>query len=133
MLILAAVGTTGITGLMDNDLREQWQRRLQSMPNPSSEILAGRILQPSDIIEIVVIEGIKDGSKRLANIGEVLYPALSLRHRSGETDFDAKRVAVQTPAFVAFRDIGEAMRSFEGENLMDIHSYATVTRAGGSV
>jgi hypothetical protein len=103
------------------------------MPNPASEILAGGILQSSDVIEIVVIEGIKDGPERLANIGEVLYPALSLSHRPGETDLDTKRVAVQTPALVAFRDVGEAMRSFEGKNLMDVHSYVTVTRVGGSV
>lgn len=60
---------------MNHNAAEQWQARLEHLPDPGREILAGRILQARHVIEVVMIQCIEDRGERPLDLGKVHYPA----------------------------------------------------------
>jgi len=53
-----------------------------------------------------MIQLIKQGLERSAQIGEVHYPAGIRTDRTADVNFDSKGVSVQTGALVAWGDVG---------------------------
>ena len=68
-----------------------------------------------------MIELFMDRFERQPEVGEVLHPTFARRQRPTDMNLDAKRMAVQPPALVPFRHLGQVMRCFDGELLEDVH------------
>ena len=56
---VAAVATPRVTRFADFHFSKFGQRGLQSGPNPATQIFAGGVLKPFDIVEIVVVKLLK--------------------------------------------------------------------------
>lgn len=106
---------------MDHDLAQQRQGRLQLLPDPYRQSFAGGVVEPVDVIEIVVVETVVKRLERRLDIGEIHHPAGVRIEFSADVQFDPERMSVQTRAFMAGRNIGKPMRGFEGEDLEDVH------------
>ena len=91
---LAAVDAAGGAGLADDDLREQGQARADLAPDPAGEVLAGRVVEAGDLVEVVVVE---DG---VATIWpEVQRAALDIMRRAYARVMSAKEVADEVTAW----------------------------------
>ncbi|MNH24718.1 hypothetical protein D3C79_846670 [compost metagenome] len=60
------------------------------------------------------------------DLGEVADPARVRVERAGQVQADLERVAMQTAAFVPFRDVGQAVGRFECEFLENFHAVITL-------
>ena len=60
---------------MRTDTGEFWQNWLELLPDPLGEVLAGGVLQPWDVVQVVVIEQIIDRLEDRFDFGEVANPA----------------------------------------------------------
>ena len=109
---------------MHYNLAEQRQHRTRLVPDPPREVLAGRILQAYDLIEIVMIEALVDRLERRFHVGEIHHPAAVRIHRSAQMQLDAKGMAVQPRALVPGRHVGQAVRGFDREGAEDIQRTA---------
>jgi hypothetical protein len=107
---------------MDHYFVQPGQRRLQSLPNPASQHFAGRILQPLDIVEVMMVELVVERCESGFDIAEVHHPAKRGIRLALQMDFDAKRMTVKPRAFVPGRHVGQAVRGFDLENLKDVHA-----------
>lgn len=107
---------------MHHDLTQQRQARMQLLPDPAREILAGGIFQSRDLVEIVMIEAVEGGLERGAHIGEVHYPAAVRIHRAADVYFDPEGMTMQARALVACRNVGQAMRGFNREYAEYVHA-----------
>lgn len=106
---------------MHHNLRQQRQRRLQSIPYPHGEVFAGRVFEAGHIVEIVVVELVVERLERLLDFSEIDHPAKVRINRTGDMQLDTKRMPVHAAAFVPSWHVRQAMRSFEGERLEQFH------------
>ena len=90
-------------------------------PDPTSNIFAGRIFQPRNFIEVVVIELFQDRFEGAFDLSKIQHPAAVLINRTRQVEADMKTVAMQARAFVAGWHIGQAMRRFEVKFLEYFH------------
>ena len=84
-------------------------------PNPSGDVLARRILQAFNLIQVVVVECLLEWCKRRLNFRKIHDPASRFRDCSFHENRDMELVAVQSSTFVSRRDVREAVGSFERE------------------
>src|SRR5690606_6632554 len=89
---------------------------------------AGGVLQPGDVVEVVVVELRVDRLEGRLDVGEIHDPAAVVARFAADAQLDAERVPVQARALVALGHVGEAVRGFDGEDLEDVHG-ANSTRA----
>lgn len=108
---------------MNHDTTEQRHARLERLPDPGGEILAGRIFQPRHFIEVAMIQCLEDRRERLLDLGKVHHPAQLRIDRSRYVDFDTKRVSMQARTLMSGWDLGQAVRRFDLENLEQIHGH----------
>ena len=120
-LFFPAVNTAGGAGLAHHDPGKHRQRWLEPAPDPARQILAGGVLQPLDFVQVMMIELLIDRLEDAGQIGEVHDPACLLRHRAGDMNLDAKRMAMQAPAFVALRHVRQVVRRLDSEDLEYFH------------
>lgn len=106
---------------MDDDARQQRQARLELGPDPAREILAGRIVETGNVIEIVMVELFEQRRERGFDVGEVHDPAEFRIERSAHVHFDVERVSVQPRAFVPGRHLRQPVCGFDTECFRDIH------------
>ena len=52
----ASVDAARGAGLADDDLRQLWNGRLEFVPDPASDVLARRVLETLDLVQVVVVE-----------------------------------------------------------------------------
>lgn len=71
----AAVDAATGAGFPDLDSAQFRQYRFQLVPDPNCQIFAGRILQPGNIVQIIMIELFPDRVKRRLDVAEVHDPA----------------------------------------------------------
>ena len=100
---------------MNTDCRQIREDGLQSIPDPPRQVFTGRIVEPFDLIQIIVIEagdkGIGGGFD-LAVVDEVAFFGIDFPF---DDDVKAKGMAVQPAAFVAVGECGEIVGGFEVE------------------
>jgi len=85
---------------------------MQSFPYPPREILAGRVFEPFNVVEAMMIELVEQGLKGAPQVSEIHHPACFLANRTTDMDFNPERMAVHAGTFVPLRDIGKAVGGF---------------------
>jgi len=68
-----------------------------------------------------VVELVKQGFECLGDIGKVLYPALLRLYRAGDMNLHTEGMAMEAPAFMIFRHIGQPVCGLNIENLENLH------------
>ena len=84
-------------------------------------MFAGRVSQPLDLIQIMMVDLFIERLKGPDDIRKVHDPTRLLLDRSRDVNLDPERMAMQPPAFVVFRDIRQKVRRFNGKNLEYFH------------
>ena len=100
--------------------RQQRQRGFELLPYPGGQHFAGRILQPRNVVEIVMVQAVVQGLERGFDVTEVHHPARLLADLPADVDFDAERVTVQSGALVSGWHLGQTMRGFDGKCLENV-------------
>ena len=109
---------------MHDNAREHRQRGLEVLPDPHRDALAGRIVEPGDIVEVAMVEGLEDRRKGSLDVRKVHDPA-GLRPRlAGHMHVDAELMTVQPRALVPGRHVRQPVRGFEVECLENFHRIA---------
>ena len=62
---LTAINAAGGAGFCDYDLGEQRQPRFQLFPDMNGDVLAGRIFQAWNLVEIMMVQGLPTGLKAI--------------------------------------------------------------------
>jgi len=106
---------------VDDDLGQLGKGRREAIPDPPGKELARRILESGNLVQVVVIQTIEDGSHRTRHVGEVANPTGLLPDWPFDLDPHAERVSVETSAFVIRRHVRETVRGLEPELLEDLH------------
>ena len=91
------------------------------MPDPLGENFAGRILQSRNFIEIIMVQLLIEWLEDGFYLGEITNPAGIWIDFTLDIDRNAKRVAMQTPAFVTVRDVRESMGGLEDKLFEQFH------------
>ena len=110
---------------------QHWQNRLDLIPDPFGDDLAGGIFQAADLIEIEVIEAADDGIDHPFDLAVVDEVPLLGRHFPFYHDVKPERMPMQAPALVTIRKRRQIVRCFETKRLgkADGHSSADSTKA----
>src|SRR6185437_4709737 len=112
---------TARAGLVDHDAAQRRQAGRQALPEPHRELLAGRILEAGDLVEIAVVERLMERSEGGRELGEIAHPAQARVERTRDVHRQQKGVSVQARAFVAGRNVGQAVCRLDAEFLEDLH------------
>ena len=110
-----------IRGLEHDDARKLGQRLLGPLPDPDRDIFRGGIFEPIDIVQIMMVEPLKQGFEGGLDRKEIGDKAGDRIDRALEPQFHAIGVPVQPAAAVFFGDIRQNMRRLETEGLRDLH------------
>ncbi len=89
-------------GFADHDPRQR-KRTFQVLPDPPGEVLASRVVEPFNLVEVVMIEHLLERLEGCLDIGEVHDHAADWVDVATDVDFEAIGVAVQTAALVSPR------------------------------
>jgi len=89
-----AIATPGIASFTDLYLCQSRQSRFKVMPNPVDEVLTGWVLKARNLIEVVVIQLLKQGLESLPYIVKVENPACFWIHFSCNGDAHFEGVTV---------------------------------------
>src|SRR5258706_1573886 len=115
--VFAATGA----GLMNADRRQAGEPGLDLAPAPGGQHFAGGILESRDLVQVTVIEGLEHLGHRLAQVGEIAYPAGLGRHRPRHVDADDKGMAVEPGALMLRGHVGQTVRGLDAEGFEDLH------------
>jgi hypothetical protein len=91
---------------MNYHARESGERWLQPVPDPPTDVLAGRILKSFYIVQEPVVKSIMDRRECFLYISVVNHPTTLCVNGADDVDFYAYRVTVQALAFVPNRRLG---------------------------
>ena len=119
-LSLTSVDAAGGAGLADDDLRQLWNGRLEFVPDPAGDVLARRVLETLDLVQIVVVEAAKKRLEVGLQVGEVHEPAALGLDRPGDVQRDLERVPVESAALVPVGDVRKEVGCLERELLEDL-------------
>src|SRR5690606_11467658 len=130
----AAVAAARGAGLVHHHLRQRRQARLQALPDPGGEALAGRVLQPRYLVQVMVVQLLVQRPEGGLDVGEVHDPAGVLARLPRDVQLDPERVPVQARALVPFGHVRQAVRGLQGEDLEDVHAQSSAgTRTAPSI
>ena len=105
------------TGFANPHLAEEWKFRCDSLPDPSGQHFAGRILEAFDLVQASMVKCFfnrLDGGLDRAEVHEI---AGLLGHVSLDDDVDVKGVPVEPATLVVFRKRGQPVGCFESKRL----------------
>src|SRR5688572_8585397 len=125
----SAIAAAGRAGLVDVDLGEQRQARLEPFPDPDREALRGRVVEPLDVVEAAVVERVEQRRERRLDVGEVDDPAELRVDRTLDVHVDAERMPVHARALVPCRHVRKAVGRLDLEGL--VQSHRVDSRGGG--
>ena len=108
---------------MDDHLAQRAERRLETTPDPDRELFAGRILQTGNVVEAAMIDLVEDRRESGLDVGEIHHPARVRLRFTRNMDFHAERMPVHSRAFVARRDIRQAVRRLDLEYFENVHTF----------
>ena len=111
-VILSEVDAATCAGLAHCYLAEMRQHWPKSLPYPAGEVLARRIGQTLDLVQIAVVQLSMNRLKGRGNVSKVHDPAGFGLEGTSDVDLYFERVPVHPGAFMAFRDIGQPGWSF---------------------
>src|ERR1035441_9948468 len=98
---IARVHRPGRACLANDDAGQAGERGLEAIPYPARDLLAGRIFEAGDLVEIVVVQHPVERLERGADVGEVHHPARLRIDRAGHMNLHAEAVPMKPPALVA--------------------------------
>ena len=110
--------------LEHDDARKLRQRRLGPLPDPDRDIFRRRIFEPLDIIQIIMVEPVKQRFKDGFDREEISDKASDRIDRPFQPQFHAIGMPMQPAAAVLLGDIRQNMRRLETEGLRDPHDTA---------
>src|SRR5690554_1087725 len=125
----AAPDGPGGTGLVHHHPAQSGQARLQPLPDPVRQALAGGVVQTLDLVEVPVVKLLEQGLEGGFDVGEIHHPAGVRGRLAGDMDLDAEGVAMQAGALVALGHVRQPVRRLDGEDLEDVHA-ASLTGGG---
>src|SRR5262249_46828349 len=96
---------------------------IEPLPDPTCQILARRILEAFDFVEIVVIQLQTQRLERLGYLGVVHEPAFFDVHLAAHRDFAHKGMSVKTKALVTRVHARQPMRGLEPELLHKLNDH----------
>lgn len=111
------------TGFLDLDGRELGQRRLELVPDPSTQVFARWVLETFNLVEVVVVQLIDDRLAGRLDVAEVHDPAAVLAWFTFDIDTKLKGVPMQALALVARRHIRQPVGRLKMEVLENFHSH----------
>ena len=94
---------------------------MDPLPNPNREVLARRIVESVNLVEIVMIESVEEWLKGTLHICEVDHPTGLRSDRASHVDLDPERMSVEPAALVPRWDVRQPMRRLNREFFEDIH------------
>ena len=109
--VLAATGA----GLMHADAGKLGQQRFEFLPDPLRQVLAGRVFQAGNVVQVVVVETLIDRLEDRLDLGKVANPASMRIDLALDVDGCTEGVAVQATTLVTRWDVGQEVGGFEGE------------------
>jgi hypothetical protein len=119
--IRAFIYASARAGLVHGHLAQQRQAWLRFVPDPASEILAGRILKARNLIQIMMIETLEDRLKCGLHVRKVHDPTAVHVDLAAHLQLDPKRVAMQSCALVTCWHVRQPMRCLYRECAKDMH------------
>ncbi len=93
----------------------------EAIPDPSGQHLAGGVVEPFDLVQVVVVEAAQQRLDGAGQFGEILHPADFVRYRTFHVHRDPVRMPMEPTAFVTAGYVGEAVGCLEGELPEDFH------------
>src|SRR5439155_4489427 len=124
----APVNALRQAGFRDDHFSQQRQSRFQLLPNPPGDVLARRIFQAWNLVEVTVVQLFEQRFERLGDVGVVHQPTELRITPAGGDDFRTEAVAVQATALVRGGQIWQQVSRFElkGFSQFDIHCSQSV-------
>jgi hypothetical protein len=113
------VAATGRGRLVDGDPGEFGHLRLQPLPDPARDDLAGGVLEPGNVVQTGVVQFRMDWGPALLEVVEV-DPHVALPEVLVGVQDDLEPVPVHAPAFVARVHVRQLVRSLEAEPAPDV-------------
>ncbi len=95
---------------------------LQFSPDEFGQYFTGRVFQARNIVQVVVVQALIQRLEDRLDFREVTNPASVRVEVATEVDRHFERVTVQAAAFVAVRDVRQAVGGFEGKLFENFHS-----------
>ena len=75
---LPSINTASGAGLANLYARQLRHNGFQFSPDPPCDSLAGRVLEPRDVIQVMVVQALVGRFKQLLQLGEIHHPACRL-------------------------------------------------------
>jgi NAD(P)-dependent dehydrogenase (short-subunit alcohol dehydrogenase family) len=107
--------------LIDDDRRELGQRLFDPRINPRRDVFRGRIFEPLDLIQTMMIEPCAQRLDGFLDVEKIDDETGCRIDRAFELQFNAIGVAVHGAATMRRADVRQEMRGFEGKGLSDSH------------
>ena len=125
-----AVLAAGGAGFLDNHLREHGQFRLQALPQPFGQHLAGGVLEAFDVVQASMVELLAQRLHRCRDLPVVHEVAGLGIDFTLDHDLDTKGVSVHAPALMPLRKRGQPVCGLEAEGFdeTDGHGGEEATR-----
>src|SRR6266511_4728647 len=119
-----AINTLREAGFGNDHFRELRQFRLKSRPDPRGEILAGRVLQARNFVEVTVIELFPKRPEGFGNVRVIHQPAEVRIAVAGHDNVHFETVPVKAPALVRLWEMGQQVRRFKLKRFpqLDFHN-----------
>src|SRR5260221_6881963 len=99
LILPALVNAPSVAGLVDDPLDQTRQPRLKLPPNPARQGLAGRVFQPFDIVEVVVVQPLIDRLKNIFDSRKIHDPTRFSSDRAANMNRYLERMTVEPATF----------------------------------
>ena len=91
------------------------------MPDPLGEDLAGRIFEPGNLVQVVVVELVVERFEQGMQLAEVDEPPRIGIDGTFDGELDAKTVTVKAKTFVRLGQFGQPVSRFESKLVDEPH------------
>src|SRR5512138_3353614 len=108
-VVLAAIDAARRARLANLDLHEAGHRPREGTPDPARQVLARRILESRNLVQVPMIELIVQRTEGVLELGEVHHPPGAFADRPVHGNANLKRVPVQARALVPLRHVRQAV------------------------
>jgi len=122
-LVVTSFVRTACRASFTNDYpRQSWQRTFHSLPDPFSEIFTRRIVEPWNLVQVMVIDLLFQGRECVFDVRKINNPSEARVHWTTKMNLDTKGMAVESAALVSQWDIGQFVSSLDFEFSEYVHS-----------
>ena len=96
----------------------------QTFPYPQCEVFACSVLEPINLIQVMMIELLTEGLERLGDFGIVDEPTCLRIDLATHGYFASERMPVQPKALMTFRHVWQAMSCLESKLFHKIYNHS---------